>query len=124
MIKRLQNALTKANVPLTDDQSAKIQTLLQNQREQMQGIRNDDSLSDDDQKAKIHELMTTTHDQIRAVLTQPQQAVFDKMPMNGAHRHRPADEPPSSSNSNESPSGNTGSGGNSSSGTDQAPPSN
>jgi len=65
---------------LTPDQQQKVGDLLKAQREQMNAIRDDASLSDDDKRAKGREAMKSTRGQIRALLTEEQQKIFDTMP--------------------------------------------
>jgi len=65
---------------LTADQQGKVGDILKGQREQMQAIHEDDTLSDDDKRAKFRALMKSSHDAIRALLTPDQQKAFDALP--------------------------------------------
>jgi Spy/CpxP family protein refolding chaperone len=93
MEKRLQQM--KDKLSLTDAQVAQVKDLFKNQFSEMQKIREDDSLSDDDKKAKAKELMKSTREQIRDLLTDDQQKIFDTMPQ-GPRPHPPGggDAPP------------------------------
>jgi Spy/CpxP family protein refolding chaperone len=75
MLERLKDRLN-----LTDDQVAKVQGILQGQRDKMMALRNDDSLSQEDRRAKAMDLMKGAREQIRAILTPDQQKIFDTMP--------------------------------------------
>jgi len=81
MLERLKTA-----VNLTDDQTAKVKAIFQDQREKMEALRGDESLSREDRRAKMMELMKAGHDQIRALLTPDQQQKFDAMPRPGFGR--------------------------------------
>jgi Spy/CpxP family protein refolding chaperone len=65
---------------LTDDQKAKIASILKDDQEKGQAIRNDSSLSREDRRAKMMDLMKDSQAQIRALLTPEQQQKFDAMP--------------------------------------------
>jgi periplasmic protein CpxP/Spy len=85
----------KEKLSLTDDQFSKISALISSQKEQMQAIHEDDSLSDDDKRGKMRELGKSTHDQIRALLTPAQQKIFDAlMPPHGSGGPPPPPPPP------------------------------
>jgi len=88
----------KMAVNLTDDQTAKVKAIFQDQRAKMEALRGDESLSREDRRAKMMELMKASHDQIRALLTPDQQQKFDAMPRPGFGRgprgEGPAGGPP------------------------------
>jgi Spy/CpxP family protein refolding chaperone len=75
--------MLKTALKLTDDQVAKITPILAKQREQMQALMSDDSMSREDRMAKMQEYGKATHDAIRAILTPDQQKTFDAMPPPG-----------------------------------------
>ncbi len=81
----------KAKLDLTDDQFAKVSSIIGASREQLSALRDDDSLSDEDKREKMRAIMKSVHDQIRAILTPAQQAIFDTLKPKG-----PPPPPPSS----------------------------
>src|SRR6267142_834898 len=64
---------------LTDDQQAKVKTILEDTRAQMQKLRGDDSLSQEDKMAKGRALRETANGKIRDLLTDDQKKKFDQM---------------------------------------------
>jgi len=82
----------KKALNLTPDQVTQVIAIFGKQREAMESMRDDDSLSDEDRHAKMKELMKSSHDQIRALLTAAQQKTFDAMPP--PHWGRPHPTPP------------------------------
>ena len=89
--------LTK-QLNLSDDQQAKLKPILEDQRKQMDGIRNDSSLSREDRFSKMQELRQSSDTQIKSVLNDDQQKNFDKMREEQANRmkrwHRGGDNAP------------------------------
>jgi len=92
---------------LTADQEAKWKEIGQKQREAMQAIRNDSSLSADDKRAKAMETMKQFSDQRRALLNPDQQKKFDEMQQKmrerfqnrrGGHDDAPPPPPPAAGN--------------------------
>ena len=77
--------LTK-QLNLSDDQQAKLKPILEDQRKQMDGIRNDSSLSREDRFGKMQELRQSSDTQIKSVLNDDQQKNFDKMREDQANR--------------------------------------
>ncbi len=69
----------KAKLGLTDDQFAKVSSIIAGQRDQMMALRDDDSISDEDKHDKMRAIMKSGHDQIRALLTPAQQKNFDSL---------------------------------------------
>ena len=61
---------------LTADQKAKLKSLRQGVRQQIEALRNDTTLSADDKKAKIRSLRESTRQQFQAVLTPEQQQLL------------------------------------------------
>jgi periplasmic protein CpxP/Spy len=86
----------KTELNLTDDQTAKVKTIFEDQRAKMQALRGDESLSREDRRAKMMDLMKASRDQIRALLTPEQQQKFDAMPRpgRGPRGEGPAGGPP------------------------------
>ena len=74
-----QAARLAKHLGLSDDQSAKITTILQNQQQQLSALRGDSSLSQDDRRAKMHSIRQDTDTQINAVLTPAQQTQYANM---------------------------------------------
>ena len=83
---------------LSDDQQAKLKPILEDQRKQMDGIRNDSSLSREDRFSKMQELRQSSDTQIKSVLNDDQQKNFDKMREEQANRmkrwHKGGDNAP------------------------------
>lgn len=59
---------------LTAEQHAKVQSILQSERSQMQALRSNASLTDEQRKQQVRELRQNDHQQLLAVLTPEQQA--------------------------------------------------
>jgi periplasmic protein CpxP/Spy len=70
--------LTK-KLNLSDDQQAKLKPILEDQRKQMEQIRNDSSLSREDRFSKMQELRQNSDTQVKSVLNDDQQKSFDNM---------------------------------------------
>jgi periplasmic protein CpxP/Spy len=64
---------------LTSDQQAKVQSLLEAQRSQMESARQDSSSAQQDRRAKMMDIHKSTGTQIRAVLDSDQQKKWDDM---------------------------------------------
>ena len=83
---------------LSDDQQAKLKPILEDQRKQMDAIRNDSSLSREDRFSKMQEVRQGSDTQIKSVLNDDQQKNFDKMREDQANRmkrwHRGGDNAP------------------------------
>lgn len=58
---------------LSEDQRAKVQTILQGERSQIQALRSNTSLSEEQKKQQARELRQANHQQLLAVLTPEQQ---------------------------------------------------
>jgi periplasmic protein CpxP/Spy len=71
---------------LSDDQQAKLRPILEDQRKQMDEIRNDSSLSREDRFSKMQEARQGSDTQIKSVLNDDQQKAFDKMREERANR--------------------------------------
>jgi len=70
--------LTKA-LNLSDDQQAKVKSILQDQQNQANSLRQDTSISQQDRRAKFMQIHQTTQQSIRDVLNDDQKAKFDQM---------------------------------------------
>ena len=81
----LQMLTEKLN--LTDEQSAKLKPIFQDQAEQLKAVRNDTSLSPEQKAAKKKTIHESFHEQINAVLTPEQQAKFKEMRHEGTEKH-------------------------------------
>jgi periplasmic protein CpxP/Spy len=99
--------LTK-RLGLSDDQTSKITTLLQNQQQQLTAARNDSSLSPQDRRAKLRSIRQNTDSQINTVLTPAQQTQYANMKqqmkerMQNAHNGGSSSGGSSSSNNSDS----------------------
>ena len=69
---------------LSDDQKTKVQAAINEQREKMQALRNDTSLSQDDRRAKMKEMRDTMNEKMKTILTAEQYIKWEEMrPMRG-----------------------------------------
>jgi periplasmic protein CpxP/Spy len=64
---------------LSDDQQAKLKPILEDQRKQMEQIRDDSSLSREDRFSKMKSVHESSAAQIKALLNDDQQKKFEKM---------------------------------------------
>lgn len=76
-----------ARLNLTDEQKARMKPILEQQRQQMQAIRNDSSLSAQDRQQKMRDLRQNTRSQMRSILTPEQQQQLEQMRQNRRGRH-------------------------------------
>lgn len=90
--------LTK-RLGLSDDQSSKITTILQNQQQQLTAARGDSSLSKQDLHAKLRSIRQDTDTQINAVLTPAQQTQYASMKQQMKERMQNAHKAGASSDS-------------------------
>lgn len=84
---RLKLLTEKLN--LTADQQTKIKDIWKDAAEKGRAARQDpanEKLSREERRAKAEAMMKDAHDQVRAVLTADQQAIFDKLPADGPGR--------------------------------------
>jgi periplasmic protein CpxP/Spy len=89
------SAWMSKNLNLTDEQKSKIDPIFANQRQQVQAIRQDSSLTQQQKQAKIEELRKSTHEQVMSVLTPEQQAQLKQMHKQRMQRNGPpAGTPP------------------------------
>jgi periplasmic protein CpxP/Spy len=70
--------LTK-RLGLSDDQSSKIATILQNRQQQMEAARSDNSLAPQDRRQKMRSIQQDSDTQINGVLTPAQQTQYANM---------------------------------------------
>ncbi len=88
MMKHRMEFLTE-KLNLTADQQTKIKAIWKQSAEQGKAMRDDPAnkdLSREERRAKREAMMKANHDQVRAVLTPEQQAIFDKLPAEGPGR--------------------------------------
>ena len=64
---------------LSDEQTGQVKSILSDQMQQMQGIRQDTSLQPQDRRAKMQSLRQDTDNKIRAVLNDDQKKKYDAM---------------------------------------------
>ena len=74
---RLQRMTQQLN--LSDDQQLKIKPILENESTQMQGLREDTSLSQEDRMAKMKQIRENSSSQIKPILTPDQQTKYAEM---------------------------------------------
>lgn len=75
---RRTRELTK-QLNLNSDQQSKVLAALESQRTQMDGLRQDTSLSQQDRRARMGAVHNSTNDQIRGLLDSSQQQKWDQM---------------------------------------------
>lgn len=68
---------------LTADQKTKLKALHESERQQIEAVRNDASLSLEEKKAKIRTINQTTRPQLQAVLTPEQQQLLQRASQGG-----------------------------------------
>jgi Spy/CpxP family protein refolding chaperone len=66
------------DLKLTDEQQTKVKPILEDQRQQMQQLRSDTSLSQDEKFSKMRELHEQASSQIKSLLNQDQQKKFEE----------------------------------------------
>jgi Spy/CpxP family protein refolding chaperone len=81
----LQKLTEKLN--LTDDQKAKLKTLLQDQAQQIKTVRDNASLSQEQQRSKIKAIHESYRGQIDSVLTSQQQTKLQQMKPKAVEKH-------------------------------------
>ena len=78
----------KNNMGLTADQKSQIKQIRQNEKQQIQTVKADNSLSKDQKKAKIKDIRQNGTSQINGLLTPEQQQKFaERRAKHRAHRH-------------------------------------
>lgn len=78
---------------LTEDQQAKVKSILVEDHQQMRAIMDDSSLSQEDKKSKMHSLRDATHAKMREILNDDQKQKFDQM-MQEMKREHSKEGPP------------------------------
>ena len=81
--------LLTEKLDLTADQQAKVKTMLEDQRQQMDAIRKDDSLSREDKMSKMRALRETSQAKLREILTDDQKKKLDQLEQEMRDRNRP-----------------------------------
>jgi len=82
-VKRLSDRLN-----LTSDQQSKIKPILEDQRTQMEALRNDSSLSREDRMAKMRSIRESTTSKIKDNLNDDQKKQYDAMQEEMRERRR------------------------------------
>jgi Spy/CpxP family protein refolding chaperone len=88
--------LTK-ELNLTEDQQAKIKSVLEDEQKKMSSLKQDSSLSREDRRTKFEEIRKNTSQQIRAILNEDQQKKYDELQSKRGNwrEHRKGSTPPS-----------------------------
>lgn len=83
---------------LTDDQKAKLKPVLADESKQMQGVRNDTTLTEEQKRDKMKELHQSTDTQINDILTPDQQKKYEdlKSQQKMHHEAKPDESKPQS----------------------------
>jgi len=76
----------KTQLSLTDDQVEKLKPIYKEQRDKLQALRSDTTLSREDMMAKRKELQAALSDKVKDILTPDQFAKWQKMPQNRGRR--------------------------------------
>ncbi|HUA80796.1 MAG TPA: hypothetical protein VL997_10520 [Dyella sp.] len=97
-----QAARLAKRLGLSDDQSSKISSILENRQQQLTAARSDSSLSPQDRRAKMRSIQQDTDTQINAVLTPDQQSQYATMKQNMKNRRQNARGNPNASSSSDS----------------------
>jgi periplasmic protein CpxP/Spy len=80
--------LLTEKLDLTADQQAKIKTILEDQRQQMDAIRKDDSLSREDKMSKARALREASQAKVREILNDDQKKKLDQLEQEMRDRSR------------------------------------
>ncbi len=88
--------LTK-ELNLTEDQQAKVKSILEEQHKQIASLRQDSTLSPEDRRAKFQEIHQKTSQEIREALNKDQQSKFDEVESKHKGRMKEHHGPPSQS---------------------------
>src|ERR1041384_3923423 len=72
---------------LTEDQRAKVQTIFQGERSQVEALRSNTALTEEQRKQQLRELHQSNHQKLLAVLTPEQQAQMKQMHGQDKGRH-------------------------------------
>ena len=79
---------------LTDDQKAKVKTILDTQNQKMRDLRNDTSLAPEERRPKIQSIREETTAQMKTVLTPDQFEKWQKMTQRNRRPGGPGGPPP------------------------------
>jgi hypothetical protein len=82
---------------LTPDQQKTVGAIIADSDGQLKALREDDTIANEDKRAKAQAIISAARGQIRAALTQAQQAIFDTLPTHGErgqHGGKPASPTP------------------------------
>jgi Spy/CpxP family protein refolding chaperone len=79
---------------LTDDQKTKLKPILTEEAQQIQGVKDDTSMSPTDKKAKMHEIKASHRTQINEVLTPDQQKKWAEMRQSAHEKAQPQSQQP------------------------------
>jgi len=80
---RLQRMTKQLN--LSDAQQQQIKPILENEAKQMQGLREDSSLSQQDRMSKMQQIRQGTSEQIKPILNADQQQQYEQMMSHQGH---------------------------------------
>ena len=78
---------------LTDDEKTNFQAVIQDQRQQMMALRNDDSIAPEDKRAKNQEIRKATLAKLKDILTPDQFAKYQKLAAGGRRGGNPPAAP-------------------------------
>ena len=85
-----QAARLAKRLGLSDDQTSKLTSILQNRQQQVVTVRSDSSLAPQDRRAKLRSIQQNTDAQINGVLTPEQQKQYAEMKQNMMDRRQNA----------------------------------
>ena len=83
-----QAARLAKHLGLSDDQTSKLTTILQDRQQQAAALRSDSSLAPQDRRAKLRSIQQDTDAQINGVLTPDQQKQYAEMKQNMKDRRQ------------------------------------
>jgi len=72
-------AMLGKRLNLNSDQQSKVEDILKSEQSQMEGLRADNSLSQEDRHSKMMDIHKSSSDQIRGLLDSDQQKKWDEM---------------------------------------------
>lgn len=83
-----QAARLAKRLGLSDDQTSKLTTILQNRQQQVAALRSDSSMAPEDRRAKLRSIQQDTDAQINSVLTPDQQKQYAEIKQNMKERRQ------------------------------------
>lgn len=92
-----QAARLAKRLGLSDDQTSKLTTILQDRQQQLAAVRSDSSLAPQDRRAKLHSIQQGADTQINAMLTPDQQKQYATLKQNMKDRWQNAHGAPNAS---------------------------